>query len=225
MRVEQGVKFAIVPEWVLDYRGLSDKAKILYAVLSRYGNSEGAECRPSRAELGRRMGVSARTITTLVAELQEKDCIRVSRGGGEKANIYHLRQAAPWKRASIPPGSGLLPTESKDREKSPPEDELALVRSAQGLVQEAINTLRDAGVEIVGKSYAAKLGGITKRLLTDYDFEIVQAATINAMTRGRGPEAIPNLCIEIQRLKPATRVRRFGIGLTPEEILEKARSA
>jgi DNA-binding transcriptional ArsR family regulator len=59
-RRSRSEQFAIVPEVVLDAR-VPDGAKVLYAVLRRYSNSEG-ECWPSVATLAARLGVSERTV-------------------------------------------------------------------------------------------------------------------------------------------------------------------
>lgn len=92
-RISADNYFAILPEWVL-YAPITPNAKITYAVLQRYANSEGI-CFPSRATLANRIGVSVRAIDRALGELQDINAVRVQRRkspeGGWTSSLYHVR--------------------------------------------------------------------------------------------------------------------------------------
>lgn len=222
------------------FRGSGNELIVMLA-LADNADEEHRQAWPSTKYLAVKTRLSQLTVKRILTRLEERGDITIVRRPG-KVSYYtvsvwqdcedQLRRVAKSSIDEIPVSSPIPSTvtelrypESSEEPSDPPEGgELALARSAGPLVKEAIDTLTAAGVKIVGKGYAAKLGGITKRLLKDYDFEIVQAATIHAMQKGRGPESIPNLCVEIQRTSVPQRVRRYGYGLTAEEILERARA-
>ena len=82
-------QFAIVPEAVLDAE-VPDGAKVLYAVLRRYSNSEG-ECWPSVATLAGRLGVSERTVKRYREALVDAGLLVVQPrydGHGQRSNLY-----------------------------------------------------------------------------------------------------------------------------------------
>lgn len=96
--IEATIRFSIVPESVSDYEasGLSANAVRLYAILDRYGNSEGALACPSRRTLARRCGLSTDTIDRVKAELVRSGYLEVIRrpadAGDHDTNEYRLHR-------------------------------------------------------------------------------------------------------------------------------------
>jgi hypothetical protein len=86
-------RFATVPEWLLR-APISDRAKTLYAVIQRFGNSSGARM-PGRAELAAWLNnCSKSSISRAIAELEDVGALRVSRSfapGAPSVNRYFLR--------------------------------------------------------------------------------------------------------------------------------------
>lgn len=68
--VTADLKFAIIPEWLLD-SGCSDKAVRLYAVLARYADNNDLTAYPGRATLAKRMGCHRASIDRTVEELEQ----------------------------------------------------------------------------------------------------------------------------------------------------------
>lgn len=96
-RISADNYFAILPEWVL-FAPITPNAKITYAVLQRYANSDGI-CFPSRATLASRTGVSVRAIDRALGELQDINAVKVQRrkspDGGWTSSLYHVKTANP----------------------------------------------------------------------------------------------------------------------------------
>jgi hypothetical protein len=96
--------FAIVPEWVLDLP-ISDRAVRLYAILSRYADSDGY-CWPSRRTLAERITCSVDTLDRAVRELVDGGVLEVTAryddAGDRTSNGYLVRRLAP---APVPVGS------------------------------------------------------------------------------------------------------------------------
>ena len=89
--------FAIVPEWLLDSE-LSDRAVRLYAILSRYADSDGYSW-PSRKTLADRLRRSVNALDRAVRELVESEVLivtaRYSEHGDRTSNGYALKRVAP----------------------------------------------------------------------------------------------------------------------------------
>lgn len=112
-RLDIEVRYSIVPEWVLDHEqgGLSANAVRLYAVLARYGNSEGASAFPSRSTLAKRMGVSKlETVDRAARELKEAGAVEVESRPGQ-SSLYVLAVARPTPINGVSPSTG-YPAES-----------------------------------------------------------------------------------------------------------------
>lgn len=75
LEVEQ--RFATLPEWLLR-APISSHAKVLYAVLQRFGNTSGVRM-PSQQEIGGWMHCSEATVSRANAELERFGAIRVTR--------------------------------------------------------------------------------------------------------------------------------------------------
>lgn len=93
-RVDVDVRYSMVPEWVLDFEqaGLSANAVRLYAVLARYGNSEGGGIFPGRQTLADRMGVKKlETVDKAARELRSVGAMSFVSGKEKgKPNTYRL---------------------------------------------------------------------------------------------------------------------------------------
>jgi hypothetical protein len=90
--VKRREPFAMVPEWILDAE-ISDRAKVLFAILDRYirGNPDG--CRLKRSEIARRMRCSEDTVDRALAELDAIAAVRVQANTGahgRKPSTYRL---------------------------------------------------------------------------------------------------------------------------------------
>lgn len=96
--IEATIRFSIVPEAVSDHEvsGLSANAVRLYAILDRYGNSEGALACPSRRTLARRCGLSIDTIDRVKDELVRSGYLEVihrpADAGDHDTNEYRLHR-------------------------------------------------------------------------------------------------------------------------------------
>lgn len=128
-RVDADVRYSIVPEWVLDYEqaGLSANAVRLYAVLARYGNSEGGSAFPGRKTLAGRMGVrKLDTVDKAAKELVAAGALVFESGQATgTTNVYRLISARPVpqgvSRSTGHPaerGGGVSRSTGHDREKS-----------------------------------------------------------------------------------------------------------
>ena len=91
--LELQVRFAMVPEWVLDAE-VSDRAVRLYAVLARFADGAGRAW-PGRALLAKRMRCSKDSIDRAMAELVTVGAItkrgRVDAAGDQTSNLYVVR--------------------------------------------------------------------------------------------------------------------------------------
>lgn len=107
LEVEQ--TFAMVPDWLLRAK-IPDKAKSLYAVIQRYGNTSG--CRmPSQSELGSWLHCSVDTIDRATKALEQIGALTVKRspaihrgqtGVTRAPNRYFLRTTDPSVAHLIP---------------------------------------------------------------------------------------------------------------------------
>jgi len=92
MRVE-GVKFAIVPEWVIDRLIDNPRALAVYTRLARWSNDNG-EVRRSEDELAAKCGVTVRTVIRCLNHLQTVGAVEVTaqfdRYGNQAWNLYTL---------------------------------------------------------------------------------------------------------------------------------------
>jgi DNA-binding transcriptional MocR family regulator len=90
MSLRAQVRFAILPEWLLDAE-VSDRAIRLYAILARYANTEGTAY-PSRTTLAERMRCSVDTVDRAMKELVTTGAVEVeaayTESGDRDVNRY-----------------------------------------------------------------------------------------------------------------------------------------
>jgi hypothetical protein len=88
------IKFAIVPEWVLD-ADISDRALRLYAILARYADNDTLQAFPSRETLAKRAKCNAKAVTKAVNELVDIGAVTKQHrknGDAYQSNVYTLRR-------------------------------------------------------------------------------------------------------------------------------------
>ena len=81
---------AHIPKIILQNPELLLGSRLLYGVLYGYVYGTGRPI-PNHATLSRDLGVSPRTIRTLIADLQRCGLLRVTRVGARKPNRYELK--------------------------------------------------------------------------------------------------------------------------------------
>ena len=79
-----------VPRIVVQNPELLLGSRLLYGVLYGYVYGTGQPV-PNHLTLSRDLGVSPRTIRTLIADLERSGLLRVTRVGARKPNIYQLK--------------------------------------------------------------------------------------------------------------------------------------
>lgn len=103
--------FEVIPHAVIFTPDLSDGAKVLYMVLSKYANQSG-ECWPSRARLASDVGKSRDTVDRYIRELQAVGALVVHTrhrdDGSNYTNLYTVIKAIPQNEgaASVRLGEG-----------------------------------------------------------------------------------------------------------------------
>lgn len=81
--------FTQVPNFVLESEAVSVGAKLTYAMLLKYAWHE-KRCFPGQGRLAEEMGVSRRSVSSYLQELEEREFISIERQGQGKTNIYTL---------------------------------------------------------------------------------------------------------------------------------------
>ena len=89
MNKRKRASFCWVNNYVLDSRLIGSSEKIVYLALSRYADNETQECYPSNLLLEDVTGLTNRTISSSIKELEENNFIEVVRNPG-KVNHYFL---------------------------------------------------------------------------------------------------------------------------------------
>lgn len=104
---EQRSYWGVVPGEVLHDRELTSAAKLLYLVLSSMAQSNGY-CWPSNETLAAEMDLSKRRVRELLAQLQERGCIRVEVRRSEESNEVERRYiyCGVFVGKKTPPPSG-----------------------------------------------------------------------------------------------------------------------
>lgn len=101
-RLSSDVRFAVVPEWVLDL-DVSDRAVRLYGLLARYADRKG-EAFPARRTLAGRLRCAVRSVDRALAELVDAGAVTVTHryvAGRQTSSTYRLtavRGATPQAR-------------------------------------------------------------------------------------------------------------------------------
>lgn len=102
-RVSSDNYFAITPEWVL-YADISPTAKVVYAVLQRYANSD-SFCFPSRKTIAERILVSVKSVDRALEELEKVGAIRINRrqnpDGSYTSNLYQVVTLNPRNPVTV----------------------------------------------------------------------------------------------------------------------------
>jgi predicted transcriptional regulator len=83
--------FAQVPRLVLKARGLSDKAKVVYALLLDYAWQQGS-CFPGQRRLASDLDTTDRTIRSALNELRDYGLIDWKQRGLNQTNVYYIRR-------------------------------------------------------------------------------------------------------------------------------------
>jgi hypothetical protein len=207
--IEADFRYSIVPEHLADAElgGLSHVAVRLYAILDRYGNSEGSQRVPGRALLARRVGCSLDTIDRAKAELVAAGYLEVRRRrsaeGDPDTNEYVLRRmpagvAAPMRPPSrTDAATGSRTHAAKQRENTSGSKEPS-VPAPSG---RARDELWDALVAAMGTAAPVTRSG--------------RGAWNRAATEMREVGATPEL---IRRAAGAYRKRWPGIEVTPTAL-------
>lgn len=102
-RVETDSKFTIAPLHMLDHEqsGLSHVAVRLYLAIRSFTSPQKMEAFPSRERLAKMLGVSTRTVTSAIKELQDGGWLGVEHRFNT-SNLYTLKDhGTGWKQASI----------------------------------------------------------------------------------------------------------------------------
>lgn len=81
-----------VPDHLWDWPGLSPTARCVAAVLYRYRNRQSGQAWPTRDTIGKSLGLTTRTITKALSDLERSGLIK--RSGKGKATRYHLPDPA-----------------------------------------------------------------------------------------------------------------------------------
>lgn len=91
------IRFAIVPEWVLEADHLPDKAVRLYALLAYYDEDDGGPVVISRHRLAERLRCSVATIDRNLAHLVAAGAVAktpVHIGRQQRPNVYWILSGA-----------------------------------------------------------------------------------------------------------------------------------
>ncbi len=102
--------FVMLPNRVLFMEGLSAQAVRLWAALAHYAR-ESEECWPGQDRLARQLGISTRSLRTILRELEDADLVRTVQRGLNRPNLYRL----------IVPDSDRKKTSDPDRKKTSDE--------------------------------------------------------------------------------------------------------
>lgn len=111
VEVNASLRFAVVPEWLIDHPDVTAQAIRLYAVLDRYANANGS-CWPNRRSLAERCRCSLDTVDRALAVLVEVGAVhvahRVDDAGDLTSNLYTLHPAGGGRTdaATSPHGCG-----------------------------------------------------------------------------------------------------------------------
>ena len=126
MRVK-GVKFAIVPEWVIDKLADKPRALAVYCRLARWSNANG-DTERSRKELAEICHVTVNTIDRALTDLAEAGTLIITpqhdKQGNRRWNLYTLTtQPVPY--IPPPPKNGATLPPKMGRQETKPQNETA----------------------------------------------------------------------------------------------------
>ncbi len=82
--------YTLVPNFVLNSKVLSGRAKLVYAIMLSYAYGGKAAIFPGQERLAKQCGSSPRSVWSAIRELQKGGYISVIRRGMTKTNVYVL---------------------------------------------------------------------------------------------------------------------------------------
>lgn len=92
-------RFVLVPEWVLDHPGLSDRSVRLYLVLRSFADNVTGVAWPGRRRLAERLRCDVKTVDRALAELVKVGAVtvraRFDDDHGQRSNAYVVRHSRP----------------------------------------------------------------------------------------------------------------------------------
>lgn len=173
--------FAMVPEWLLDPDGdgksVSGNGVKLYAILSRYADSEEKRATPRRRTLAKRMNCSVDTVDRTMNELEKFGAILREERFDEDAEAGTARQttnAVTVYRMRQPVGKSAEGSLSADTQ--PPLGKDAQPRTRVSLNENQLNENRLAAVPAAGEYDPLKGAKINERNIPwDALVEVTQA--------------------------------------------------
>src|SRR4051812_29011549 len=92
--------FSQLPRAILRAQGLSDKAKIVYALLLDYAWQQGS-CFPGQARLAEDLHTTERTIRRALDELKHFKLVAWKRRGFTRTNVYYILSLAGNPRLDL----------------------------------------------------------------------------------------------------------------------------
>lgn len=105
MRIRADTHFAIIPEWLLD-AGVSSRAVVVYARLSRFADKDG-QAWPSRSTLAGLCNCSADSVDRALQELVAAQALTIRRrhaqDGGWTSSTYLIRRTPPSRNRAATP--------------------------------------------------------------------------------------------------------------------------
>jgi Helix-turn-helix domain len=137
-RLKLDVPFAMVPEWIIDHPGISDRALRLYCVLCRHANADkGDTAWPARSTLARRLNCTVDTVDRAIRQLVEASAIsvekRISSHGDPDSNLYTVHVVPPEGVAAQmrPPGRTVAATGSRSAAARGSRTDAALTKASR----------------------------------------------------------------------------------------------
>lgn len=118
----RGYTFAQLPEWVLLHPDLTDKAKLLFALLDRHAGADG-DCFPSKRRLAEMLGCDTRTIIRAKDLLEQVGALEVQPrydDGRQTSNLYILNGLPPEEPRHHVDGGGVISVTPPVTSVSPP---------------------------------------------------------------------------------------------------------
>lgn len=88
------IRFAMIPEWILDHPDLTDAAVRCYGVLARYADNDRALW-PSQETIAERMRKSVATVERLFSELKKAGALVVKTRRRNSSTVWLLRLLPP----------------------------------------------------------------------------------------------------------------------------------
>lgn len=83
MRISDGIRFRIIPDWVIE--SVSPSAVVAYAVLQRFARDTAAQV--SQERLARELRCSIRSVRNWLQELETAGAVRISRSRGDQGSF------------------------------------------------------------------------------------------------------------------------------------------